>query len=41
MHFFDDIYGYDAKMQKVFAKGPPYPTKPDPAVPKPKSGDTA
>jgi L,D-transpeptidase YcbB len=40
-YFFDDIYGYDAKMQKVFAKGPPYPTKPDPAVPKPKSGDTA
>ncbi len=40
-YFFDDIYGYDSKMQKVFAKGPPYPTKPDPAVPKPKPGDTA
>jgi murein L,D-transpeptidase YcbB/YkuD len=40
-YFFDDIYGYDAKMQKVFEKGPPYPTRPDPAVPKPKPGDTA
>jgi murein L,D-transpeptidase YcbB/YkuD len=40
-YFFDDIYGYDAKMQKVFEKGPPYPTKPDAAAPKPKPGDTA
>ncbi len=40
-YFFDDIYGYDARMQKVFEKGPPYPTRPDPAVPKPKPGDTA
>ena len=40
VHFFDDIYGYDAEMQKVFAKGPPYPLKPYPAAPKPKPGDT-
>jgi murein L,D-transpeptidase YcbB/YkuD len=39
-HFFDDIYGYDADMQKVFAKGPPYPVKPEPIVPKTKQGDT-
>jgi L,D-transpeptidase YcbB len=38
--FFDDIYGYDASMQKVFAKGPPYPVKPYPSTPKPKNGDT-
>jgi L,D-transpeptidase YcbB len=41
VHFFDDIYGYDAEMQKVFDKGPPYPVKPYPAAPKPKPGDTA
>jgi L,D-transpeptidase YcbB len=40
IYFFDDIYGYDAEMQKVFAKGPPYPVKPYPATPKPKNGDT-
>jgi murein L,D-transpeptidase YcbB/YkuD len=40
IHFFDDIYGYDAAMQKVLEKGPPYPVKPDPAAPKPKPGDT-
>jgi murein L,D-transpeptidase YcbB/YkuD len=40
IHFFDDIYGYDAEMQKVFAKGPPYPIKPEPVVPKTKAGDT-
>ncbi len=40
-HFFDDIYGYDEDMQKVFAKGPPYPVKPEPVVPKTKPGDTA
>jgi murein L,D-transpeptidase YcbB/YkuD len=40
-HFFDDIYGYDSEMQKVFAKGPPYPVKPEPVVPKTKPGDTA
>jgi L,D-transpeptidase YcbB len=38
--FFDDLYGYDASMQKVFAKGPPYPMKPYPATPKPKTADT-
>lgn len=41
VHFFDDIYGYDAEMQAVFAKGPPYPMKPDPKAAKPKAGDTA
>jgi murein L,D-transpeptidase YcbB/YkuD len=40
VHFFDDIYGYDADMQKVFAQGPPYPVKPEPVAPKTKSGDT-
>ena len=40
-HFFDDIYGYDAEMQKDFAKGPPYPIKPERIVPKTKAGDTA
>jgi murein L,D-transpeptidase YcbB/YkuD len=40
IHFFDDIYGYDAQMQKVFAKGPPYPVKPVPVVPKTNPGDT-
>jgi murein L,D-transpeptidase YcbB/YkuD len=41
VHFFDDIYGYDAEMQKVLHKGPPYPVKPEPVVPKTKPGDTA
>jgi L,D-transpeptidase YcbB len=41
VHFFDDIYGYDSEMQKVFEKGPPYPIKPTPIVPKTKPGDTA
>ena len=40
VHFFDDIYGYDAALEKTLAKGPPYPIKPDPATPKPKPGDT-
>jgi L,D-transpeptidase YcbB len=40
VHFFDDIYGYDADLQKVLAKGPPYPVKPEPVVPKTKPGDT-
>jgi murein L,D-transpeptidase YcbB/YkuD len=40
VHFFDDIYGYDSEMQKVFSKGPPYPIKPQPIVPKTKEGDT-
>jgi murein L,D-transpeptidase YcbB/YkuD len=39
VHFFDDIYGYDTQMDKVLAKGPPYPIKPDPAAPKTKQGD--
>jgi murein L,D-transpeptidase YcbB/YkuD len=37
--FFDDIYGYDADMQGVLAKGPPYPVKPEPVKPK-ETGDT-
>ena len=41
VHFFDDLYGYDAEMQKVLQKGPPYPVKPDPTVPIAKPGDTA
>lgn len=41
VNFFDDIYGYDAEMQGVFEKGPPYPIKPTPVVPKTKAGDTA
>ncbi len=40
VHFFDDIYSYDSEMQQVFAKGPPYPIKPTPIVPKTKPGDT-
>ena len=40
VHFFDDIYNYDTEMQKVFSKGPPYPVKPEPIVPKIKEGDT-
>jgi murein L,D-transpeptidase YcbB/YkuD len=39
-HFFDDLYGYDQKLQQVLAKGPPYPTQPDPSIPTPKPGDT-
>jgi L,D-transpeptidase YcbB len=41
VHFFEDLYGYDADMQKVLSKGPPYPVKPDPAMPIAKPGDTA
>jgi L,D-transpeptidase YcbB len=40
VHFFDDIYGYDEEMQKVFSKGPPYPITPEPIVPKTKPGET-
>jgi len=40
-HFFDDIYGYDQKLQEVLSKGPPYPTKPDPEMKTAKPGDTA
>ena len=39
-HFFEDIYGYDQKLQEVLSKGPPYPTKPDPAMKTAKAGDT-
>ncbi len=41
VHFFEDLYGYDADMQKVLEKGPPYPVKPDPTMPIAKPGDTA
>ncbi|WP_051978253.1 L,D-transpeptidase family protein [Edaphobacter aggregans] len=40
VHFFDDIYGYDAELEKVLANGPPYPIKPDPIASKAKPGDT-
>ena len=40
-HFFDDIYGYDQKLQEVLSKGPPYPSKPDPTMKTAKPGDTA
>jgi murein L,D-transpeptidase YcbB/YkuD len=42
VHFFNDLYGYDADLEGLLAKGPPYPIKPDPK-PKPKGdeGDTA
>jgi murein L,D-transpeptidase YcbB/YkuD len=39
-HFFDDIYGYDAQLQAVLAKGMPYPVNPEPVVPKTTPGDT-
>jgi len=39
-HFFDDIYGYDAQLQAVLAKGMPDPVKRDPVVPKTAPGDT-
>lgn len=38
--FFDDVYKYDAALEGVLAKGPPYPMKPEPIVPKTKQGDT-
>jgi len=38
-HFFDDLYGYDAQMQAVLAKGPPYPVAPE-SVKKTNPGDT-
>jgi hypothetical protein len=25
VHFFDDIYGHDKRLNAVLAKGPPYP----------------
>ena len=39
-HFFDDIYGYDAQLQAVLAKGMPYPMKPEPVIVKTTPGDT-
>ncbi|WP_263373112.1 L,D-transpeptidase family protein [Granulicella aggregans] len=39
-HFFDDIYGYDAQLQAVLAKGMPYPVKREPIVAKTAPGDT-
>jgi murein L,D-transpeptidase YcbB/YkuD len=39
-HFFEDLYGYDQKLQQVLSKGPPYPIQPDPRAPKPTPGDT-
>jgi murein L,D-transpeptidase YcbB/YkuD len=41
IHFYDDLYGYDQKLQDTLTKGPPYPTKPDPTIPMAKQGDTA
>ena len=38
--FFDDIYDYDAEMEAVFKKGPPYPSAPEPVKPATKPGDT-
>ena len=39
-HFFDDIYGYDAQLQAVLAKGMPYPAKREPVAAKTAPGDT-
>jgi murein L,D-transpeptidase YcbB/YkuD len=39
-HFFEDLYGYDQKLQQVLSKGPPYPVKPDPTIHQAKPGDT-
>lgn len=41
VNFFDDLYGYDADMQKVLENGPPYPVKPDPEAKTAQPGDTA
>ncbi len=30
VHFFKDLYGYDADMESVLAKGDPFPVKPEP-----------
>lgn len=40
VHFFDDLYGYDAELQAALAKGMPYPKAPEPIKPKTKPGDT-
>jgi murein L,D-transpeptidase YcbB/YkuD len=39
-HFFDDIYGYDAQLQAVLAKGMPYPVNRETVVAKTAPGDT-
>jgi murein L,D-transpeptidase YcbB/YkuD len=39
VHFFKDLYGYDADMESVLAKGDPFPVKPEPK--KQANGDTA
>ena len=40
IHFFDDIYGYDAQLRDLLAKGMPYPKDPVKVNPKTKPGDT-
>ncbi len=40
IHFFEDIYGYDADLQGLLAKGMPYPKEPVKINPKTKPGDT-
>jgi murein L,D-transpeptidase YcbB/YkuD len=39
-HFFNDLYGYDQRLQQVLAKGPPYPVQPDSNSTIAKPGDT-
>ena len=34
MHFFDDLYGYDKRLEEVLAKGMPYPATPQKVNPK-------
>lgn len=42
VHFFNDLYGYNAELETLLAKGPPYPVKPEPKpVAKKDDGDTA
>ena len=38
--FFEDLYGYDQKLQQTLQHGPPYPVRPDPTMPTAKPGDT-
>jgi murein L,D-transpeptidase YcbB/YkuD len=40
IHFFNDLYGYDQRLQQVLAKGPPYPVQPDSNSNIAKPGDT-
>ena len=40
VHFFDDIYGYDAALKKSSQKARPTPSSPTQPAPKPKPGDT-